>query len=45
MLGRWVRENQADINGQAFRGNKKLTPEHEEIRRLKLENMQFKLER
>ena len=45
MLGRWVRESQADNNGQAFRGNGKLTPEQEEIRRLKIENKQLKLER
>ena len=45
MLGRWVRESQADNNGQAFRGNGKLTPEQEEIRRLKTENKQLKLER
>lgn len=45
MLGRWVKENQADNNGQAFRGNGKLTPEQEEIRRLKIENKQLKLER
>lgn len=45
MLGRWIKENQADTNGQAFRGNGKLTPEQEEIRRLKLENKQLKLER
>jgi len=45
MLGRWIKENQEDNNGQAFRGNGKLTPEQEEIRRLKLENKQLKLER
>lgn len=45
MLGRWVRESQADNNGQAFRGNGKLTPEQEEIRRLRIENKQLKLER
>jgi len=45
MLGRWVRENHADTNGQAFRGNGKLTAEQEEIRRLKLENKQLKLEK
>jgi len=45
MLGRWVRESQADNNGQAFRGNGKLTPEQEEIRRLKIENKRLKLER
>ena len=45
ILGRWIRESQADNNGQAFRGNVKLTPELEEIRRLKIENKQLKLER
>lgn len=45
MLGRWVRENQADTNGQAFRGNGKLTSEQEEIRRLRIENKQLKLGR
>ena len=45
MLGRWIKENQLDINGKAFRGNGKLTPEQEEIRRLKIENKQLKLER
>ena len=45
MLGRWVRESRADNNGQAFRGNGKLTPDQEEIRRLKIENKQLKLER
>ena len=45
MIGRWVKESQADTNGQAFRGNGKLTAEQEEIRRLKLENKRLKLER
>ncbi len=45
MLGRWIKENQADNNGQAFRGNGKLMPEQEEIRRLKIENKQLKLKR
>ncbi len=34
MLGRWVKEHQSD-DGQAFRGNGKLTPEQLEIRQLK----------
>jgi transposase len=44
MLGRWVKEQQAD-NGQAFRGNGKLTPEQAEIRRLKEENRRLKMEK
>ena len=35
----------ADNSGQASRGNGKLTPDQEEIRRLKIENKQLKLER
>ncbi len=45
MLRRWIKEYQADDDGRAFRGNGKLTPEQEEIRRLKLENKQLKLEK
>jgi transposase len=45
MLGRWIKEHQADDNGQSFRGNGKFTPEQEEIRRLKAEIKQLKLER
>ena len=45
MLGRWIKKSRADNNGQAFRGNGKLTPDQEEIRRLKIENKQLKLER
>ena len=45
MLGRWIKENEADNNGQAFRGNGKLMPDQEEIRRLKIENKQLKLQR
>ncbi len=45
MLNRWIKESQADNNGQAFRGNGKLTPEQEEIRNLKLQIKQLKLEK
>ncbi|KPJ94071.1 MAG: transposase [Gammaproteobacteria bacterium SG8_11] len=44
MLGRWVNEHQKQ-GGQAFRGNGKLTPEQEEIRRLKEENRRLKMEK
>ncbi len=44
LLGRWVREHQAD-SGQAFRGNGKLTPGQEEIRALKAENKRLKMEK
>ena len=45
MLRRWIREYQTDDDGQAFRGNGKLTLEQEEIRRLKVEVRQLKLEK
>ena len=45
MRGRWIKEQQADDDGQSFRGNGKLTPEQQEIRRLKVENKQLKLEK
>lgn len=44
MLGRWVKEFQAD-NDEAFRGNGKLTAEREELRRLREENRRLKQER
>jgi len=45
MLGRWIKEHQNDDNGQAFRGNGKLTAEQLEIRRLKEENRRLKMEK
>ena len=45
MLRRWIREYQADDADQAFRGNGKLTSEQEEIRQLKAQIKQLKLER
>ena len=45
MLGRWVKEHQESKDGQAFRGNGKLTPEQEEIKRLKAEVKRLELER
>lgn len=44
MLCRWVQEYQHD-DAQAFRGNGRLTPEQEEIRRLKEENRRLKMEK
>jgi len=44
MLGRWVKEFQAD-ESEAFRGNGKLTSEGEELRRLREENRRLKMER
>lgn len=45
MLRRWIREYQADNTGQAFRGNRKLTPEQEEIRKLKIQIKQLEMEK
>lgn len=45
MLRRWIKEYQDENNEQAFLGNGKLTLEQDEIRRLKLENKQLKLEK
>jgi len=44
MLGRWVQEQQAG-DGQAFRGNGKLTPEQEEIRKLKSQVKRLEMEK
>ncbi len=44
MLGRWVAEHR-DGDGQAFRGNGKLTLEQEEIRRLNLQVKTLKMEK
>lgn len=45
MLRRWIREYQEDDADQSFRGNGKLTPEQEEIRQLKAQIKQLRLER
>ena len=44
MLGRWVNE-QDSSDGQAFRGNGKLTPDLEEIRRLKAQVKKLQMEK
>lgn len=44
MLGRWIKEAESD-DGQAFRGNGKLTPEQEEIRQLKAQVKRLEMER
>ena len=44
LLGRWVKEYESG-EGQAFRGNGKLTQEQLEIRRLKTENRRLKMEK
>jgi transposase len=44
VLQRWIKEFESD-DGQAFRGNGKLTPEQTEIRRLTEENRRLKMEK
>ena len=44
MLGRWVKEHQAD-DDRAFRGNGKLTPEQEQLRALKARVRHLEMER
>ncbi len=44
MLCRWVQEGQA-VDGHAFRGNGKLTPDQEENRKLKAEIKRLKMEK
>ncbi len=45
LIGRWVKEYQNQDEDQAFRGNGKLTPEQEELRHLRTENRQLKMEK
>lgn len=45
LVGRWVKEYQQDEDGQAFRGNGKLTPEQAEIRQLKAQVKQLEMEK
>jgi transposase len=44
LLGRWIKEQQKD-EGQAFRGNGKLTPEQEELRRLRTQVKRLEMEK
>ncbi len=44
MLGRWVKERQAG-DGQSFRGNGKLNPEQEELRKLKAQVKRLQMEK
>ncbi len=44
MLGRWIKEAENE-DGQAFRGNGKLTPDQEEIRKLKAQVKRLEMER
>ncbi len=44
MLNRWIQEFK-EPGSQPFRGNGQLTPEQEELQRLRAENKQLKMER
>lgn len=44
ILGRWIKEEENE-NGQAFRGNGKMTPDQEEIRKLKAQVKRLEMER
>jgi transposase-like protein len=44
MLGRWVKELDTD-DGLAFRGNGKLTPDQEEIKKLKSQVKRLEMEK
>ncbi|MCU7882342.1 MAG: transposase [Candidatus Thiodiazotropha sp. (ex Lucinoma aequizonata)] len=44
LIRRWIRERQAD-DGQAFRGNRKRTPEQKEIKRLKTKMKRLEMEK
>ena len=44
LLGRWLKESKDD-DGQAFRGNGKLTPDQAEIRKLKEQVKRLEMEK
>jgi transposase len=44
MLGRWIKELDTD-DGLAFRGNGKLTPDQEEIKKLKVQVKRLEMEK
>ena len=45
LITRWIKEHEQDNDGQAFRGNGKLTPEQEEIRQLKAKVRQLEIDK
>jgi transposase len=45
LITRWIKESEQDNDGQAFRGNGKLTPEQEEIRQLKAKVRQLEMDK
>ena len=45
LITRWMKEHEQDNDGQAFRGNGKLTPEQEEIRQLRAKVRQLEMDK
>ena len=45
LIRRWIREQKAADDGQAFRGNGKLTSDQEEIRKLKAQVKRLEMEK
>ena len=45
LITRWIKENEQDNNGQAFRGNGKLTLEQEEIHQLEEKVRQLEMDK
>jgi len=45
MLGRWVKEHKQSDDGQAFRGNGKLTPDQAEIKVLRQKVKRLEMEK
>jgi len=45
MLGRWIKEHKQSDDGQAFRGNGKLTPEQAEIKKLRQKVKRLEMEK
>lgn len=45
LMTRWMKEYEEDNDGQAFRGNGKLTPEQEEIRQLRAKVRQLEMDK
>ena len=44
MLARWIKEL-SDTDGQAFRGNGKMTPEQEELKKLRAQVKRLEMEK
>jgi transposase len=44
MLGRWVKESEKD-DGHTFRGNGRLTPDQEEVRKLRAQVKRLEMEK